>query len=478
MIRKLLLTAILFLMTFNVCYAEGIRVFGEENLEIIYPTGGIVFEEIEFEEEEFSVSTLDSSSPMEVEEYIRQQLYNHIETIDLRSYRITLSELSHILASNKDFIVASGYIRYSYDDSVVASVSDRIVAYYAPYYLFETEEEDAAARRLIDEGIKEYVDEIAPQTDDLLGRLLLLHDNLIEDCEYDADKKIESHSLYSIFAKKETVCQGYAQAMYFIGRELGLDMEFCLSYAIGHIWNYVKINDKYYHVDTTWDDPILVGQYPMLDERGNLVVDENGDPIMVEERVHKTTANHDNFLKSDQTMQILKTNHGQKSDWRTSAQDVPVCNSAKYEKNHFFNIPSAFTTNLNDGNYEANLYIQTYTGGNANKLFYADGLYTGPVITSYPEESSDYYFIYCLMTQDTSKFNVFVKSHNSGKVVDVMKYGKVPVTQEGLESYYPQKSITGQRILKSDLPQGNNQISVYMWDMGTMNPLSRVISIN
>ncbi len=478
MIKKLLLTAIAFLMTFNVCYAEEISFPSEENIEMIYPTGGIVFEEIEFEEEEFSVSTLGSSIPMEVEEYIRQQLYNHIELIDLRSYRITLAELSHILASNKDFVVASGYIRYSYVDSDVNSVNDRIIAYYAPYYLFETKEEDAAARELIEEGIKEYVDEIEPQTDDLLGRLLLLHDNLIEDCEYDADMKVESHSLYSVFTKKETVCQGYAQAMYFIGRELGLDMEFCLSYEIGHIWNYVKINDEYYHIDTTWDDPVIIRQYPMLDERGNLVVDENGDAIIAKERVHRTTAIHNNFLKSDQTMQTSNTNHGQKSDWRTSAQSVPVCNSTRYEKNHFFNIPSAFTTNLNDGNYEANLYVQTYTGETAYKLFYADGLYTGPIITSYPEESSDYYFIYCLMTQDTSKFNVFVKSHNLGKVVDVIKYGKVPVTQEGLESYYPQKSLTGQRILKSDLPQGNNQISVYMWDMGTMNPLSRAISIN
>lgn len=478
MIKKLLLTAIVFLMTFNVCYAEEISFLGEENLEINYPTGGIVFEEIEFEEEEFSVSTLASSSPIEVEEYIRQQLYNHIEVIDLSCYRITVSELAHILASNKDFIIASGRIRYDYDKYIVASVCDRIVTCYAPDYLFETKEEDAAARRLIDEGIKEYVDEIEPQTDDLLGRLLLLHDKLIEDCEYDADMKIESHSLYSVFAKKETVCQGYAQAMYFIGRELGLDMEFCLSYAIGHIWNYVKIDDEYYHVDTTWDDPILIRQYHMLDERGNLVTDENGDPILFEERVHRTTAIHDNFLKSDQIMQTSETNHGQKSYWRTSAQSVPVCNSTRYEKNHFFNISSAFTTNLNGGNYEANLYIQTYTGETTYKLFYADGLYTGPIITSYPEESNDYYFIYCLMTQDTSKFNVFVKSHNSGKVVDVVKYGKVPVTQDGLESYYPQKGVTGQRILKSDLPQGNNQISVYMWDMETMNPLSRVIPIN
>ena len=26
-----------------------------------------------------------------------------------------------------------------------------------------------------------------------------------------------------------------------------------------HAWNYVKLNDKWYAVDVTWDDPILIG---------------------------------------------------------------------------------------------------------------------------------------------------------------------------------------------------------------------------
>ncbi|MBR3791928.1 MAG: hypothetical protein IKK18_04430, partial [Clostridia bacterium] len=415
---------------------------------------------------------------LSVEEYLRQQLYNHAESIDLRGYMITLSELSSILSSNKDFIVASGSIKYGYYDIPVNSVNDRIVAFYNPYYLFDTIEQDEIARRLIDEGVKKYVDEIEPQTDDLLGRLLLLHDKLIEDCEYDADTKIESFSLYSVFAKKEMVCQGYAQAMYFIGRELGLEMEFCMSYEIGHIWNYVKIDNEYYHIDATWDDPVLYREESKLDENGDEVLDENGNPVMELKRVHRTTANHNNFLKSDQTMQMSGSDHGQRNGWRTSAESVPVCNSIRYEKNHFFNIPTAFTTNLNGENYEAIVNIQTYSGIFSDKVFYADGLYTGPIITSYPEDESNYYFIYCLLIENTNKFNVFVKAHNLEKVVDVVRYKKIPLNLEGEEIYYSQNSITGQRILKSDLPEGKNQISVYMWDMETMEPLSRVIHMS
>ena len=468
MLKKLLLSIFLSFLTFNVCYAEDISFLGEGNLEISYHLGGIVFDGTEVEEEEFSVYMLVSSGTLSVEEYIRQQLYNHVESIDLSGYRITIAELSSILASNRDFIVASGYINYGYYNNPVNSVNERIVAFYNPYYLFDTKEEDAAARKLIDEGIKKYVDEIEPKTDDLLGRLLLLHDNLIEDCEYDEDKKIESYSLYSVFAKREMVCQGYAQAMYFIGRELGLDMEFCSSHAIGHIWNYAKIDDEYYHVDATWDDPILIGQYPMLDENGDVVVDENGDPIILEKRVHRTTAIHDNFLKCDETMQIEDTDHGKNSDWRTSMKAIPVCNSTKYENNYFFNITRDFTTSINNGNYEAIAYIQTYTGSKENKIFYADELYTGPVITSYPEETDTFYFVYYLMTSNINEFNVFVKAHNSEEFVYVKKYEKTS---------YPKNTLTGQKIFKSDLPQGKEQISMYLWDMENLKPLSRVIPI-
>ena len=32
------------------------------------------------------------------------------------------------------------------------------------------------------------------------------------------------------------------------------------------MWNYVQINDKWYAVDVTWDDPILIGKATLSDE--------------------------------------------------------------------------------------------------------------------------------------------------------------------------------------------------------------------
>ena len=450
MFKKVLLSGIIFLMTFNVCFAEEITYTSEEIFDFKYPVGGIVFEGTAIDEPEFVVQKFSSGSNAPATEYIRSQLYNRAETIDLLKYRITLTDLSNILSSNKDFMVSSGYISYSYLNYEGVSEKDRVIAEYVPYYLFDTKEEDAAARIFIDNSIKEYVNEIESQTDDPLGRLLLLHDMIIEDCEYDTEYKDESFSLYSFFANKETVCQGYSQALYFIGRELGLDIEFCRSFAIDHIWNYVKLGNEYYHVDVTWDDPVVV----------------NED----EEIVHRTTAMHSNFLRTDESM-TSGSNHGLLEDWASSLESTPVCDSDKYENNHFFNLPSPFTTKLNGENYEASIRIGTYTGNIENKTFYADGLYTGPIVTSYPEDEGTYYFIYCFLTADTNKFNIFVKAEKNEQIVDVIKYNKTPT------SYYPKETLTGQKIMKADLPQDSTDFSIYMWDMETIKPLSRVIPL-
>lgn len=447
MFKKVLLSGIIFLMTFNVCFAEELYFANDETLDYSYPIGGMVFEDIIKEQDELTIQTFSAQTNLSAEEYIRRELYNHTQLINLTNYRITLSELADILSTNKDFMVASGHIVYGYEEET--SVNDRIVTLYQPDYLFATKEEDAQARAFIDNSIKEYADEIKSQTDDPLARLLLLHDKLIEDCEYDTQYKLQSYSLYSFFKNKEAVCQGYAQALYFIGRELGLDVEFCRSFAISHIWNYVKLGDEYYHVDVTWDDPVVSNQSGEI--------------------VHRTTAVHTNFLKTDETVITNNPSHGNSNDWASSLETVPVCDSVKYENNYFFNIPVAFTTKLNEGNYETSIKIGTYTGSVENKTFYADELYTGPIVTSYPEEEEAYYFIYCFLTADTNKFNIFVKAENNENFVDVIKYEKTA---------YSKNSLTGQKILKTDLPENATDFSIYMWDMETIKPLSRVIPLN
>ncbi|PZO95357.1 MAG: transglutaminase [Streptococcus pyogenes] len=68
---------------------------------------------------------------------------------------------------------------------------------------------------------------------------------------------------YAFLKDKEAVCQAYAQLFKDMGRLAGLDVYYIQGYgdpAGGksslHAWNIVKVGDKYYHVDLTWNDTI------------------------------------------------------------------------------------------------------------------------------------------------------------------------------------------------------------------------------
>lgn len=68
---------------------------------------------------------------------------------------------------------------------------------------------------------------------------------------------ILSHSAYAAFVNNEAVCQGYALMFYRLALTAGIDNRLVSGYAedtgVAHGWNIVKIGDRYYNVDTTWD---------------------------------------------------------------------------------------------------------------------------------------------------------------------------------------------------------------------------------
>lgn len=87
---------------------------------------------------------------------------------------------------------------------------------------------------------------------------LLAHDALVNRCTYSKEGyREENHSAYGALCNRSAVCEGYAEAYQLLMDIAGVD---CL-YAEGvagepHAWNILFIDGAYYHVDTTWDDPV------------------------------------------------------------------------------------------------------------------------------------------------------------------------------------------------------------------------------
>ena len=91
-----------------------------------------------------------------------------------------------------------------------------------------------------------------------------IHDYIVNNTQYDYDRLLNgtvpdiSHSPLGVLQYGVAVCQGYAYAFELLCDLSGIECDFVGGVAGGggHAWNQVKVDGKWYNVDTTWDDPI------------------------------------------------------------------------------------------------------------------------------------------------------------------------------------------------------------------------------
>lgn len=91
-------------------------------------------------------------------------------------------------------------------------------------------------------------------------KIKAIHDYIINNTKYDKDrsdnkvKNYHSDNAYGALIEHYAICGGYSDSM-----KLFLDKMEIPNYKISsenHIWNLVNINNSWYHLDLTWDDPV------------------------------------------------------------------------------------------------------------------------------------------------------------------------------------------------------------------------------
>lgn len=92
-------------------------------------------------------------------------------------------------------------------------------------------------------------------------RELFLHDFLVDNCTYSSDQELKNddkyaYNIYGAMVKQNAVCEGYAQAMQYLLRCVGIESMIVngISDDELHAWNAVKIENEWYHLDVTWND--------------------------------------------------------------------------------------------------------------------------------------------------------------------------------------------------------------------------------
>lgn len=119
--------------------------------------------------------------------------------------------------------------------------------------------------------INDVVNEILKNTEGytVADKIEYVHDYLVKNVEYDSSlEKASIHDVYGALVNNVAVCEGYSKSFKYILDKMGIPSIIVVGNAQNvtgelesHSWNYVNIDGKWYGVDTTFDDPIIVGDF-------------------------------------------------------------------------------------------------------------------------------------------------------------------------------------------------------------------------
>lgn len=127
----------------------------------------------------------------------------------------------------------------------------------------ETKEEMVKQKSAVDREVKTFLANNIKGGMTDVQKELAIHDYLAKTAEYNVKDKNKGyapdHNAYGVLVLKTGVCESYAKAFQLLAKEAGLETKYVTGEAINegpHAWNMIKLDEEWYNVDVTWDDPV------------------------------------------------------------------------------------------------------------------------------------------------------------------------------------------------------------------------------
>lgn len=193
-------------------------------------------------------------------ETLAQGISNLDEQVDLSKYQLSKTEATNLMRTvlvmhpefffvdNTHFIIGS--------DGIYAAVI-------CPMYLGSTQALTDETKQTINDmrdTFNSKVDEILKKIDASMSdfqKAVILHDYIVLNCKYNKDyTSVESCSAYNALVEGYSTCQGYSGAYSYLLSRVGISSEIVEASTMYHVWNKVCVDNYYYNVDVTWDDPL------------------------------------------------------------------------------------------------------------------------------------------------------------------------------------------------------------------------------
>jgi len=218
-----------------------------------------------------------SNKVLTYNEYYLDNNYSYIQNIDtsdVKDYQEILNMFYTILNSGDNSY--SFYCNYeNCIDDVKTLISDNKVIshinnFVHPFNTFSSINIDVTNNGKISvkvkkayndeeiEYIKAYINEfintnITEETSDY-DKIKLFHDHIVNNTKYDKDNIDDEYTAYHLLTTGKAICGGYSDIMAIYLNTIGIQNYKVTSES--HVWNLVKFENSWYHLDMTWDDPV------------------------------------------------------------------------------------------------------------------------------------------------------------------------------------------------------------------------------
>lgn len=194
-----------------------------------------------------SIKSVSTQTFTGVEQVIYDGLNNCESSIDISRYQLSQDELkTHV----NNVINCSPELFYVDSRYSLVPGSNGITTYKPSYKMSGSTL--TQARTYFQTQMNQILSRVNPDWSDL-EKIVFIHDYLAQHFEYDTTYSI--YDGYNFFRNGRGVCQAYTLVFNGLMKSLGIESSYASSDAMSHIWNVVRLNAKWYHVDVTWDDP-------------------------------------------------------------------------------------------------------------------------------------------------------------------------------------------------------------------------------
>ena len=130
---------------------------------------------------------------------------------------------------------------------------------------FNTPEEVDRAIEFVTKSENEILSTVTEKND--YYKIVKIHNWIIDNVEYNLAESNNNSNIYGALKDKKVVCEGYARLFKSLMDKLeipcvlvsgeGIDLD--TGSRENHAWNYVYLKGNWYAIDSTWDDPVIIG---------------------------------------------------------------------------------------------------------------------------------------------------------------------------------------------------------------------------